>query len=641
MVLGHSIRATRTRHALVCLHTEDVPEAMLALLSKIWDCRLIEHVQASKSLSWPDQDHRFEHVFTKLRAMGLVEFEKVLMMDIDLLVMSNIDDLFALQAPAAMKRGMNDVGWAPKHGSTLDGRRFFRGPVPKDKYTWGQGTGINAGVMLWRPDQKVLDQMLEHIADDYHPSHIRGNGPEQDYLSRFWADAPWSQIDVTYNYQLHQMFFALHPDHVKTADRVAVLNDPNRIRIAHFSGEPGAKPWHRVLDADRFRELWPDRTKDGEYLKILAEEYHGYFLWVKRDEAAWQKQAEQRHWQGQYSEFSLGSDGEIYRLVTDDSQSDKEVGQSSASSTLSKGPDSSPPMPAAARLERVDLPEAATTGAMNMLNHCLTRWFDEFEAMQRSLGIDVAASLEAARPQSSGARASSEETAPEFTWKSTWFPAPAATAGVPTPLRGHSRSIATQVRMRYQSEGGWYHESAVVPPAGKAACDSAEDASESAALPTAWGKASVVCCAREGASFVVFHESGCRSETHFEDADFAEEGCSWRGVFAKVVGRASRPLLLGVDEDCDTSSLHIWASGVSAGSVVLIGIVGVQSGPLLQQILMALEPIGLPPGPVREGCLALAAAGVVGDATPWTSAHASEDAAYASVPVPISQSSES
>ena len=50
---------------------------------------------------------RFEHVFTKLRALGLVEFEKILMMDIDLLVTSNIDDLFQMRAPAAMKRGTN------------------------------------------------------------------------------------------------------------------------------------------------------------------------------------------------------------------------------------------------------------------------------------------------------------------------------------------------------------------------------------------------------------------------------------------------------------------------------------------------------------------------------------------------------
>merc|ERR1719343_498771 len=112
--------------------------------------------------------------------MNLTDFEKVLMMDIDLLVRSNIDELFDLPAPAAMRRGMNDR-YPYKTGDVLDGRVFFLG-YDNTKWAWGQGTGINAGVMLWHPDAQVFEEMLKEIAEPNHPEHCKGNGPEQDFL---------------------------------------------------------------------------------------------------------------------------------------------------------------------------------------------------------------------------------------------------------------------------------------------------------------------------------------------------------------------------------------------------------------------------------------------------------------------------
>ncbi|CAE8639049.1 unnamed protein product, partial [Polarella glacialis] len=137
-----------------------------------------------EQLSSAGKEHRFAKVFTKLRAMELVEFAKILVLDIDLLVMSNIDELFELQAPAAMRRGMND-SWKPlKTGDWIEGQHFFMGK-DASRWSWGQGTGINAGVMLWQPDLRVLAEMLSELTEPNHPEHCVGNGPEQDYLNRF------------------------------------------------------------------------------------------------------------------------------------------------------------------------------------------------------------------------------------------------------------------------------------------------------------------------------------------------------------------------------------------------------------------------------------------------------------------------
>lgn len=50
--------------------------------------------------------HRFDHVFTKLRLFeACTDYDKVLCMDIDTLVVDDMDHLFDLPAPAAMITG--------------------------------------------------------------------------------------------------------------------------------------------------------------------------------------------------------------------------------------------------------------------------------------------------------------------------------------------------------------------------------------------------------------------------------------------------------------------------------------------------------------------------------------------------------
>eukprot|EP00434_Breviolum_minutum_P030161 symbB.v1.2.026673.t1/scaffold2684.1/size75764/5 len=353
MVLGASIRKTGSKHDRVCLYTEDVPAEYIQHLSKLWSCQLMTHVDvAMDKLSFPDNEERFAKVFTKLRGLGLTQYEKVLMMDIDLLVRSNIDDLFDIPAPAALRRGMNEWGQC-RHGESVDGRSFFLGEDKSmPRWSWGQGTGINAGVMLWQPNQEVLDQMLAELSEPNHPEHVRGNGPEQDYLSRYWADSPWTYIGAQYNFQLHQMFFALHPDRVQYAERSNLLQHPEEVRIVHFSGKSTAKPWHRVLDP-QWQDFWPNRSRDQEYVNLFAEEFMGYWLWIKRDRQMFETQVGGNSWDLEGMEMDV--DGEYRRRSGD-------------------------------RVESLPIPESSARGAMTLLSSVLTEWFDLFQSLEDEVG---------------------------------------------------------------------------------------------------------------------------------------------------------------------------------------------------------------------------------------------------------------
>mmetsp|Transcript_38114 Transcript_38114/g.89316 ORF Transcript_38114/g.89316 Transcript_38114/m.89316 type:complete len:746 (+) Transcript_38114:46-2283(+) len=271
MVLGWSLQRTGTRHDLVVVHTDDVSSAALDLLRKAgWKPRQVEHIAASGRLSSEGCTlMRFAQVFTKLRVMELVEYSKILLMDIDLLVLHNIDDLFELEAPAAMVRGPQ-VNYS--HGERVNGAYFFAGSRD-DRYSWGQSSGINAGIMLLEPSAETFSQMLSEVTDDRHPEHVPGSGPEQDYLSRFYASS-WRHISVGYNFQLHHMYFALSPACPK-ADRLPLMEEPDKIKVLHYSSEP--KPWSRLLE-EKYKEF----SKEAWLEEILLS-FTGYRAWVLKD----------------------------------------------------------------------------------------------------------------------------------------------------------------------------------------------------------------------------------------------------------------------------------------------------------------------------------------------------------------------
>jgi hypothetical protein len=69
-------------------------------------------------------------------------YEKVCLLDIDMMCFGRMDDaIFDLPAPAALKRGQNNM----RHGDKIDGSMFFNGPEDlggENAFaSWGQATG--------------------------------------------------------------------------------------------------------------------------------------------------------------------------------------------------------------------------------------------------------------------------------------------------------------------------------------------------------------------------------------------------------------------------------------------------------------------------------------------------------------------
>ena len=278
LVLAGALKRTRSTEDRLLLHTDDLPKNWRNILAKAWDLVRVEYVDADAGL-FHKKGTRFDGVFTKLHTLSLVEYEKVLVLDIDVAVMNRLDDLFDLPAPAAMHRSMSPVG----HGSRINSRNFFAGEFvypESGAYQWGQHGGINAGVMLLKPDERTHASALREVQVPLHPERIPGSGPEQDYLSRLFAP-DWTQISVMWNYQLHRVFHALEAavPHAALDEAQELPWQPERmscdiekVHIFHFSGT--LKMWDRDFTQDL-----QDKDFAEEMLRASQDPYR---LWFDR-----------------------------------------------------------------------------------------------------------------------------------------------------------------------------------------------------------------------------------------------------------------------------------------------------------------------------------------------------------------------
>lgn len=110
-VLGNGLRTHCCKQAnidMVLCYTNDVPQSALSILTAVgWKLRKISHIIGVSDTLFrrPHDKARFEFVFTKLRVFDMIEYAKICLLDVDMLVLRNIDSLFNLSAPAAMGRG--------------------------------------------------------------------------------------------------------------------------------------------------------------------------------------------------------------------------------------------------------------------------------------------------------------------------------------------------------------------------------------------------------------------------------------------------------------------------------------------------------------------------------------------------------
>ncbi len=214
--LGKSLEAHGSQVPRVVLVTPDVPAKARKRLSNLgWEIRDVEPLENPN----PDAARLFERfrgVYTKLRAWELVEFDKIVVLDADMITLKNIDDLFERPSIAA----------APD---------FF---LP-DRF--------NSGLMVFEPSIATFERLLEALWET--PSY---DGGDQGFLNVFFSN--WYAMDVAHRlpagYNLQSFIFQFLRGHQGLKE--ALLREA---RVVHYSVQ---KPWLAKSVLTGGSEAWWD-----------------------------------------------------------------------------------------------------------------------------------------------------------------------------------------------------------------------------------------------------------------------------------------------------------------------------------------------------------------------------------------------
>ena len=241
-----SLQKSGTAYPLVVMVTDGIDDTVRQQLVDD-GCQLVDVAPLRPPDDAPDgyANARFAEVWTKLAAWRLTQFDRVVVLDADMLVVRNMDELFSLEladgaiaACHACRCNPNRIAsypasWTPDNcGYTHDSIR-----PTEDNY-------LNGGLLVLSPDEAVFDDMVRTLSAVADLS--RYPFAEQDFLNEYYRGR-WQVLPYIYN-ALKTLAFQ-HPS----------LWDPAAVKNIHYIID---KPWEKTPDPDdryfELNQLWWD-----------------------------------------------------------------------------------------------------------------------------------------------------------------------------------------------------------------------------------------------------------------------------------------------------------------------------------------------------------------------------------------------
>lgn len=253
LTLHHSLLASKTLYPLIALITDALPaEAQTALRARGIAILTVPHLLPSHAHEYADA--RFLDTWTKLAAFGLTQFERVVLLDGDMLVRRNMDELMEVELDVPPDQGS---------GNGEDGKRVFAAcpactcnPAHKPNYppSWtpancaytyhhtsplsasthappaGPLAAVNSGLLLIRPSTHYYNQILTRLEA---PDTATMEFPDQDLLADLFKGR-WVVLPYVYNALKTLRWKGVHD---------AFWKD-DEVKNVHYILSP--KPWNEV-----------------------------------------------------------------------------------------------------------------------------------------------------------------------------------------------------------------------------------------------------------------------------------------------------------------------------------------------------------------------------------------------------------
>ena len=291
LVLGDSLKRHKNKAETFLCINDDTRECRLSnLFQAFWKPVPVSHVCLPSHLEGSEMK-RLQGVYSKLQVFDIFakkphQLARFLLMDGDMLVRTNIDDLFTTNTPAAVMRGDCDTClYERRPGASY----FFGGSSTSfthDKQK--MKGGINGGLLLVEPDENTYNDMYKALKK-FKPNTSMA---EQEFLSYYWGvDGQVWAMHKRNNFQLHQLYLTLPkppPGQTRESAVKYMIETPDEISVFHFSAD--LKPSQMLVNDLPCVQGWLELNK---HLKVHTEymmSTHGtrnpdlqkYPEWMKR-----------------------------------------------------------------------------------------------------------------------------------------------------------------------------------------------------------------------------------------------------------------------------------------------------------------------------------------------------------------------
>ncbi|KAI9818408.1 MAG: hypothetical protein M1827_000466 [Pycnora praestabilis] len=226
IILAHTLKKYGTKYPLIVEYTDTLPSNCVAALKsegRASNLLIVRHVEALL----PRENvnvvaERFTDTWTKLRVFELVEYDTIVFIDADVMIMRNMDELFDFKLPARDWLAANHAcvcnkdsdPWAPPDWKTENcgytptkHPHALTHPTPVTKDSRPTYHLLNSGLFIFHPGAELWDSMLNFF--NTTPLLSTFSFPDQDFLAEFFR-YKWVSIGWQFNALKTMRYW--HPD---------------------------------------------------------------------------------------------------------------------------------------------------------------------------------------------------------------------------------------------------------------------------------------------------------------------------------------------------------------------------------------------------------------------------------------------
>ncbi len=209
VVLSESLKAVQAKYPFYVLCPDDIKPELIERLGERNISVLTAPNLPDEVINRENREEYWKETLFKLKIFGLEQFEKIVFLDADMIVLQNLDALFELSHMTAVAAGQSSYP------------------------DWSR---LNSGLMVVVPNHCELAGLLQCIDSAYEEKMAAGLGfGDQDVINLYYGDWPDRKdlhLDERYNVMLG------YAGCLKRAGGIGRWTD---IAVYHFTG--AQKPW--------------------------------------------------------------------------------------------------------------------------------------------------------------------------------------------------------------------------------------------------------------------------------------------------------------------------------------------------------------------------------------------------------------